>query len=83
MNICFHINFVTLCTLCLIDELDESILLDWLKLNVGDPKESLKVLNGVQSKLNKTEAMIQEMRAMGHDLTDDYLVDLNFFSDED
>ena len=83
MNICFHINFVTLCTLCLIGELDESILLDWLKLNVGDPKESLKVLSAVQSKLNKTEAMIQEMLAMGHDLTDDYLVDLKFFSDED
>lgn len=67
----------------LLDELPESIFLDWLKLNVGDPQESLQVLNAVQSKVLKAETMINELRGMGHELTDDYFVDLNFFSDED
>jgi hypothetical protein len=62
------------------DELDESILLGWLKENVGDKEESLKVLNAVQLKLDKTRSLIDELRAMGHDITDDHYVDLNFFS---
>ncbi|PWA77605.1 hypothetical protein CTI12_AA221210 [Artemisia annua] len=62
------------------DELDESILLDWLKENVGDLEESQKVLNGVNSKVLKTHSFINELRAMGHEITDDYVVDLNFFS---
>ena len=63
--------------------MDESILLDWLKLNVGDPQQSQQVLDGVKAKILKAEAMIKDVRAMGHELTDDYLVDLNFFSNEE
>ena len=69
-------------TFSFIDDLDESIFLDWLKLNVGDPQESQQVLDGVKSKIVKAESMIKELRAMGHELTDDYVVDLNFFGDE-
>ena len=66
----------------MIDELDESILLDWLKENVGDLEESRKVLNGVNSKLLKTGSLITELRVMGHEITDDYVVDLSFFSQD-
>ena len=76
-------NILSPSTFDFIDELDESIFLDWLKLNVGDPQESQKVLNGVKKKIEKTEAMINQIRAMGLELTDDYFVDLNFFSDEE
>lgn len=76
-------NILSLSYFDFIDELDESIFLDWLKLNVGDPQESQKVLNGVKKKIEKTDAMINQIRAMGLELTDDYFVDLNFFSDED
>ncbi|GJV59330.1 hypothetical protein Tco_1465430 [Tanacetum coccineum] len=64
------------------DELDESILLDWLKVNVGDPEECQIVLNGVKDRVFKVDAMIDELRAMGHELTDDYVVDFNFFNEE-
>ena len=76
-------NILSTSTFDFIDELNESIFLDWLKLNVGDPQESQKVLNGVKKKIEKTEAMINQIRAMGLELTDDYFVDLNFFSDEE
>ena len=76
-------NILSPYTFDFIDELDESIFIDWLKLNVGDPQESQKVLNGVKKKIEKTEAMINQIRAMGLELTDDYFVDLNFFSDEE
>ena len=76
-------NILSPSTFDFIDELNESIFLDWLKLNVGDPQESQKVLNGVKKKIEKTEAMINQIRAMGLELTDDYFVDLNFFSDEE
>ncbi|PWA62520.1 DNA helicase Pif1-like protein [Artemisia annua] len=61
------------------DELYVNMLLDWLKLNVGDHDECQNVLKGVQSKLLKADGLINELRAMGHELTDDYIVDLNFF----
>ncbi|GKA85682.1 hypothetical protein Tco_0807336 [Tanacetum coccineum] len=61
------------------DELDESVLIDWLKLNVGDHEECEKVLNGVKARVFKPDTLINELRAMGHDLSDDYIVDLNFF----
>ena len=76
-------NILSPSTFDFIDELNESVFLDWLKLNVGDPQESQKVLNGVKKKIEKTEAMINQIRAMGLELTDDYFVDLNFFSDEE
>lgn len=76
-------NILSTSTFDFIDELNESVFLDWLKLNVGDPQESQKVLNGVKKKIEKTEAMINQIRAMGLELTDDYFVDLNFFSDEE
>ena len=66
----------------MIDELDETILLDWLKKNVGDLEDSQKVLNGVNSRIMKTCSFINELRAMGHEITDDYVVDLNFFSQD-
>ena len=75
--------FMASFTVAFIDELDESILLDWLKLNVGDPQECQQVLAGCKKKIVKAEDMIKEVRAMGHELTDDYVVDLNFFSDEE
>ena len=65
-------NILSPYTFDFIDELDESIFIDWLKLNVGDPQESQKVLNGVKKKIEKTEAMINQIRAMGLELTDDY-----------
>ncbi|GJT44654.1 hypothetical protein Tco_0953369, partial [Tanacetum coccineum] len=64
------------------DELDESLLIDWLKLNVGDHEECEKVLNGVKARVLKADAFINELRAMGHDLTDEYVADLNFFREE-
>ena len=76
-------NILSPYTFDFIDELDESIFIDWLKLNVGDPQESQKVLNAVKKKIEKTEAMINQIRAMGLELTNDYFVDLNFFSDEE
>ena len=76
-------NILSTSTFDFIDELNESVFLDWLKLNVGDPQESQKVLNDVKKKIEKTEAMINQIRAMGLELTGDYVVDLNFFSDEE
>lgn len=64
------------------DELDVCILLNWLKINVGDPDECKKVLDAVMSKVQKTNQLINELREMGHELTDDYVVDLNFFSED-
>ncbi|GKE31201.1 hypothetical protein Tco_1450523 [Tanacetum coccineum] len=64
------------------DSLDESVLIDWLKLNVGDHEECEKVLNGVKARVFKADALINELRAMGHDLSEDYVVDLNFFRED-
>ncbi|GKD65412.1 hypothetical protein Tco_1307520 [Tanacetum coccineum] len=64
------------------DEFDESFLIDWLKLNVGDHQECQKVLNGVKEKVQKADALMNEIRAMGHDLTNDYVVDLIFLSED-
>ena len=64
------------------DELDVNILLDWLKVNVGDLDECQKVLKGVASKLSKANGLINELRAMGHEITDEYVVDLNFFRED-
>ncbi|GJT30847.1 hypothetical protein Tco_0911122 [Tanacetum coccineum] len=64
------------------DELDESVLIDWLKLNVGDHEEYEKVLNGVKTRVFKADALINELRAMGHDLREYYVVDLNFFRED-
>ena len=75
--------FMTSFTFAFIDELDESIILDWLKVNVGDPQECQQVLDGCKKKIVKAEDMIKEVRAMGLELTGDYVVDLNFFSDEE
>ncbi|GJY25314.1 hypothetical protein Tco_0400040 [Tanacetum coccineum] len=64
------------------DEMDESLLFNWLKLNVGDHEECEKFLNSVKARVFKADALINELRAMGHDLTDDYVVDLNFFRED-
>ncbi|GJR56418.1 hypothetical protein Tco_1406939 [Tanacetum coccineum] len=64
------------------DELDKSVLIHWLKLNVGDHEECEKVLNGVKARVFKADTLINELRAMGHDLSDDYVVDLNFFRED-
>ncbi|GKB61987.1 ribonuclease H-like domain-containing protein [Tanacetum coccineum] len=64
------------------DSLDESVLIDWLKLNVGDHEECEKVLNGVKARVFKADALINELRAMGHDLSEDFIVDLNFFRED-
>ena len=34
------------------------------------------------SKINKANELVNQLRAMGHDIDDDYMVDLNFFDDE-
>ncbi|GKB83657.1 hypothetical protein Tco_0950552 [Tanacetum coccineum] len=64
------------------DALDESVLIDWLKLNVEDHEECEKVLNGVKARVFKPDALFNELRAMGHDLSEDYIVDLNFFRED-
>ncbi|GJZ25702.1 exostosin family protein [Tanacetum coccineum] len=48
------------------DALDEFVLIDWLKLNVGDHEECEQVLNGVKARVFKANALINELRAMGH-----------------
>lgn len=63
-------------------EVDESLLLDWLKVNVGDHEQSQEVLNRLNARVVKVNAMINELRAMGHELNDDDLVDVNFFAED-
>ena len=64
------------------DDFDLEPIIDWLRFNVGDVEECQKVLNKLMSKINKANDLVNELRAMGHDIDDDYIVDLNFFDDE-
>ncbi|PWA52160.1 hypothetical protein CTI12_AA457280 [Artemisia annua] len=64
------------------DDFDPSPIIDWLRLNVGGDEECQKLLNSLQTKIDKANEMISQLRAMGHDIDDDYLVDINFFDDE-
>ena len=64
------------------DDFDLEPIIDWLRFNVGDVEECQKVLTNLMSKINKANDLVNELRAMGHDIDDDYIVDLNFFDDE-
>ncbi|GKC95006.1 hypothetical protein Tco_1160448, partial [Tanacetum coccineum] len=45
-------------------------------------EECEKVLNGVKARVFKANALINELCAMGHYLSEDYIVDLNFFRED-
>ena len=45
-------------------------------------KHVKKLLDGLLCKINKAQEMVNALREMGHDIDDDYIVDLKFF-DED
>lgn len=64
------------------DDFDPEPIIDWLRFNVGDVEECQKVLSNLMSKINKANELVNQLRAMGHDIDDDYMVDLNFFDDE-
>lgn len=64
------------------DDFDPEPIIDWLRFNVGDVEQCQKVLSNLMSKINKANDLVNQLRAMGHDIDDDYMVDLNFFDDE-
>lgn len=61
---------------------DPEPIVDWLRFNVGDVEECQKFLCNLMSKINKANDLVSQLRAMGHHIDDDYMVDLNFFDDE-
>ncbi|PWA64817.1 hypothetical protein CTI12_AA339830 [Artemisia annua] len=64
------------------DEFDPTPIIDWLKFNVGDDEACQKLLHSLKTKVDKANDLINQLRAMGHDIDDDYVVDLNFFDNE-
>ena len=64
------------------DDFDPSPIIEWLRLNVGGDEDCHKLLNSLKTKIDKANDMMNQLRAMGHDIDDDYLVDINFFDDE-
>lgn len=64
------------------DDFDLEPIIDWLRFNVGDDEACQKLLNSLKTKIDKANDLINQLRAMGHDIDDDYVVDLNFFDNE-
>ena len=56
-------------------------MFDFLTLKAGNIKPCKKILTGLLSKINKAQQMLKDIRGMGHDLDDDYIINLNFFDE--
>ena len=54
-------------------------MFDFLTLKAGNIEPCKKILTGLLSKINKAQQMLNDIRGMGHDLDDDYIINLNFF----
>ncbi|GJW95618.1 hypothetical protein Tco_0175290 [Tanacetum coccineum] len=65
------------------DEDDDYIVISSdIKLNIREDEPCDKVLGNLMSNLVKANALINDLRALGHDINDDYVVNLNFFKED-
>jgi hypothetical protein len=56
-------------------------VIDWLKNYYGSRLISVCDMKKIISKLAKASALLEQMKASGHDIGDDYMIDLGFFLD--
>ena len=61
------------------DDFDPDLMFDCLTLKAGNIEPSKNILTGLLSKINKAHQMLNSIRGIGHDLDDDYIVNLDFF----
>ena len=54
-------------------------LIDWIKNYYGSRLISVRDMRKVISKLTKASTLVEQMNASGHDIDDDYMIDLGFF----
>ena len=64
------------------DANESGSLIDWIKNYYGSRLISVLDMRKLISKLIKASALVEQMNASRHDIDDDYMIGLGFFSDD-